>query len=898
MNVEEKNEALWHTLETEEVLAELDVDPQQGLSDSAVQDRRLKYGSNELIDRGLKSPWRILAEQFAEAMVIILMIAAVLSLFIGDLKDAVAILAIVILNAVLGFTQEYRAERAMAALKQMAAPHVKVRRAGQVLEIEAHEVVPGDIILLEAGDAVPADARLVESASLRIQEASLTGESLPIDKTTDVIKKETIPVGDRTNMLFMGTAATFGRGVAAVVETGMRTELGRIAELIQTVESEQTPLQRRMGQLGKYLAFAALVLVVVVFGLGLLQGEEPAEMFLTAIALAVAAVPEGLPAVVTIALALGAQRMLRRQALIRKLPAVETLGSVTVICSDKTGTLTENRMTVKMLDIAERTIDLEHTMRDGMPYYQSEDQLGDCGWPAQALMLSGSALCNDAVFRADAGKTGDFGTVGDPTEGALLVAAAKYGMWKENLEGLFPRISEVPFSSERKRMTTVHEIQLDAHEEEMVEVNACLKAVFTAQQGPYVAFTKGAVNSVLERSDRVWVAGEVLPLDDEWRGRIESADNRMAQNGLRVLGVGFHPIEVFDKDQDPEDLEAEVIFVGLIGMMDPPRPEVKDAVMTAGTAGIRPVMITGDHPLTAQRIAQDLQIATNGSILTGVDLATMSVNELESYVEDVSVFARVSPEHKLNIVQALQNRGHIVAMTGDGVNDAPALRRSDIGVAMGITGTDVSKEAADMVVLDDNFATIVKAIEEGRTIYDNVRKFIRYTLTSNVGEIVTMLLAPLIGMPIPLTALQILWINLVTDGLPGLALTLEPSERNTMQRKPYAPSESIFSRGMGRDIIWIGVLMGLVALGIGYWGWSNGNPAWPTMVFTTLTLIQMGNALAFRSDVDSSFQIGLASNRPLMGAVLLTLLLQLALTYFTPLQAIFGTTALTLSDGA
>jgi Ca2+-transporting ATPase len=895
MNTDDLQPVNWHTLDADKVLDELAVDPQHGLKDGDVQDRRAIYGSNELIDRGLKSPWRILGEQFTEAMVIVLMVAAVLSLFIGDLKDAVAILAIVILNAVLGFTQEYRAERAMAALKQMAAPHVKVRRAGQVLEIEARELVPGDIILLEAGDAIPADARLVETATLRTQEASLTGESLPVDKSIVAIKGETIQIGDRHNMLFMGTAVTYGRGTAVIVETGMRTELGRIAELIQTVETEQTPLQRRMAQLGKYLAFAALGLVVVVFGLGLLQGEEPAEMFLTAIALAVAAVPEGLPAVVTIALALGAQRMLRRQALIRKLPAVETLGSVTTICSDKTGTLTENRMTVKMLDIAERTIDLEQTLRDGMPIFQSEDLLGDCSWPAQALILTGGALCNDAFFRADAGSDGNYGTVGDPTEGALLVAAARYGLWKEHLEQQFPRISEVPFSSERKRMTTVHEIKLNG-QGPPVEVGACLEAVFKPRPESYVAFSKGAVNSLLEVSDRVWVAGEILPMDNDWKSRIEAADDRMAQDGLRVLGVGFHPISAFDDEQNLEKVEDQIVFVGLIGMMDPPRPEVKDAVMTARTAGIRPVMITGDHPLTAQRIAQDLLISSSGSTLTGQDLAKMSVEDLENVVEEVSVFARVSPEHKLNIVQALQNRGHIVAMTGDGVNDAPALRRSDIGVAMGITGTDVSKEAADMVVLDDNFATIVKAIEEGRTIYDNVRKFIRYTLTSNVGEIITMLVAPLIGMPIPLTALQILWINLVTDGLPGLALTLEPPERNTMQRPPYAPTESVFSRGMGRDIVWIGVLMGLVALGVGYWGWSNGNPAWPTMVFTTLTLVQMGNALAFRSNIDSSFKIGLASNRPLMGAVLLTLVLQLALMYIRPLQAIFGTTALSLSE--
>jgi Ca2+-transporting ATPase len=886
---------LWYASEAEEVLSQLDVQAKMGLTDAQVHERRARFGLNELVEKGLKSPWLILGEQFTEAMVIVLIVAAVISVVIGDFKDAIAILAIVVLNAVLGFTQEYRAERAMAALKQMAAPHVKVRRNGQVMKPESAELVPGDIILLEAGDAVPADARLIEAAALRVQEASLTGESLPVDKTTRRLDNEETPIGDRRNMLFMGTAVTYGRGTAVVVETGMRTELGRIAELIQTVEGEQTPLQRRMAQLGKSLAIAALGLVVLVFILGVLQGEDVAEMFLTAVALAVAAVPEGLPAVVTIALALGAQRMLRRKALIRKLPAVETLGSVTVICSDKTGTLTENRMTVQVLDVAGQTIDLDQTMRAGMPVYQASDMTNPLARPAQALLLAGSALCNDAVLQADVEAEGDYNTVGDPTEGALLVAAARSGLWKDALDSQFPRTAEVPFSSERKRMTTLHQVQLE-EQQAASPLDPYLQQVFTSYPTPLVAFSKGAVNSLLEVTDRVWVDGQIQPLNPEWRTRIEEADDQMARSGLRVLGVGFRPVQTIPTEDQVASMEDDLVFVGMVAMMDPPRPEVKEAVQTSRTAGIRPVMITGDHPQTALRIAQDLQISTNGDILTGQDLARMSVEELEGLVERVPVYARVSPEHKLNIVQALQNRGHIVAMTGDGVNDAPALRRSDIGVAMGITGTDVSKEASDMVILDDNFATIVKAVQEGRTIYDNIRKFIRYTMTSNVGEIVAMLFAPLIGMPIPLVAIQILWINLVTDGLPGLALTLEPSERNIMKRPPFAPTESVFSRGMGRDIIWIGLLMGLVSLGIGYWGWSNNNPAWPTMVFTTLTIIQMGNALAFRSNRDSLFKIGLSSNKPLLGAVLLTLVLQLAVTYVGPLQVIFNTQALTLTE--
>ncbi len=893
MSTETQTETMWHQLQAEEALQRLEVEAGPGLSAAEVQARRTKYGTNELVESGLKHPLRILWEQFTEAMVVVLLAAAIVSALISDLKDAVAILAIVILNGVLGFVQEYRAERAIAALRQMTAPHVKVRREGHVREIESPELVPGDIILLEAGDAVPADARLLEAANLRLQEASLTGESMPVDKKTPVLEAADVPLGDRHNMLFLGTAVTYGRGTAVVVETGMRTQLGRIAQLIQTVVSEQTPLQKRMGGLGRSLALVSLVIVAVVFGLGILRGEDAGEMFLTAVALAVAAVPEGLPAVVTIALALGAQRMLRRNALIRKLPAVETLGSVTVICSDKTGTLTENRMTVKVLDVAKHTLDLDQTMRRGMPVFHSLEAIEKVGQPAQALMLAGGALCNDAFLEPDEITEGDYRTVGDPTEGALLVAAGSYGLWKPTLEEAFPRRDEVPFSSERKRMTTLHSVPDGTSQ---TDIDPVLQSLFREIGTPYVAFAKGAVDSLIEVSDRVWVEDKTHPLTDQWRERILESNDQMAGQGLRVLGIGFKRVEEAPAEGQSEELEQDLVFIGLVGMMDPPRPEVKEAVQIAQHAGIRPVMITGDHPLTARRIAEDLDIAGEGDLITGQELARLTTKDLQEIVENVSVYARVSPEHKLNIVEALQNKGHIVAMTGDGVNDAPALRRSDIGVAMGITGTDVSKEASDMVLLDDNFATIVKAIREGRTIYDNVRKFIRYTLTSNTGEIITMLFAPFLGMPIPLTALQILWINLVTDGLPGLALSLEPSEKNTMERPPHPPNESIFARGMGQDILWNGILMGLVALGVGYWGWSAGNPAWPTMVFTTLTLTQMGNALGFRSETDSLFRIGLFSNLSMLGAVLLTFVLQMAVTYIEPLQVLFGTQALSARD--
>jgi Ca2+-transporting ATPase len=883
----------WHSLDHEQVLELQDVALESGLSEAQVQGRRDRFGTNELVERGAKDPWRILWEQFTDTMVVVLIVAAVISLLIGDWKDMIAILAIVVLNAILGFTQEYRAEQAMAALKKMASPVVKTRRDGHLREIEARALVPGDIILLEAGDAVPADARIVEAANLRAMEASLTGESTSVDKHRAALNDPSAPLADRENMVYLGTAITYGRGVAVVVETGMRTELGRIAELIQTVESEQTPLQRRMAQLGRSLAVVALIIVAVVFALGLLRGEDVGEMFLTAVALAVAAVPEGLPAVVTISLALGAQRMLKRNALIRKLPAVETLGSVTVICSDKTGTLTENRMSVQILDVADNTIKFDAATRRGVPILQAADPVTAPARTAQVLLLAGGALCNDAVLEEDEQAAGDFMTIGDPTEGALLVAAARHGLWKADLETRFPRVAEAPFSSERKRMTTFHQLDWDGAGG---EVEAHLRKVMESQGATHVSFTKGAVDSLLEITDRIWVEGKFEPLTDRWSRRIEAANDKMAREGLRVLGVAFRPLDFSPEDQETEVLEHSLTFVGMVGMMDPPRPEVKRAVETCRTAGIRPVMITGDHPLTARRIAEDLNISQNGELLTGKDLAKMSLGELEQVVEQVDVYARVSPEHKLNIVQALRSLGHIVAMTGDGVNDAPALRQSDIGVAMGITGTDVSKEAADMVILDDNFASIVSAVEEGRTIYDNVRKFVKYTMTSNAGEIYVMLFAPFLGLPLPLSALQILWINLVTDGLPGLALGVEPPEPDTMRRSPYAPDESIFARGMGRHILWVGLLMGVVSLAVGLWGWANSVSSWTTMVFTTLTLSQMGHALSIRSYKESIFRQGLFTNYALLGAVLLTLSLQMAVTYWSPLQTIFGTQALSMPE--
>jgi Ca2+-transporting ATPase len=887
----------WHTAMASEITTFLNVQPDSGLSEVEAQKRLAEYGPNELVERGTKSPLIILWEQVTNPLVLLLIFAAVVSAFLGKLDSVIAISAIVVLNALLGLAQEYRAEKAMAALKKMAAPAVRVRRGARVLDIASRELVPGDVLLLEAGNVVAADARLLESANLRVQEASLTGESQPVDKSPQALTKEDAPLGDRTNMVYMGTAVTYGRGEALVVETGMKTQLGRIAELIQSVEGEQTPLQRRMGEVGKVLIVVALVVMVLAFGVGLITGHPLQEVMLNSVAIAVAVVPEGLPAVVTIALALGAQRMLRRRALIRKLPAVETLGSVTVICSDKTGTLTENKMTVTVVDVAGRKAEIAEILDFSLPNLVSANGSTPLSASAQALMLVGNALCNDVVL--ERGDDNRWNAIGDPTEGALVIAAARFGLEKPHLDRLFPRVGEVPFSSERKRMTTAH------HLDSALTLNdgeRYLAKLLNANQMTFIAFTKGAVDSLLDVSDRVWFEGQIEPLTDDWRARIEAASNQLAQDGLRVLGLGLRQWTALpDLDEAVED---KLAFVGMVGIIDPPRAEVKQAVETCRAAGIRPVMITGDHPLTALHIAYELRIAgEHDHVLTGQDLNKLSERELETVVETVSVYARVSPEHKLSIVRALQKRGHIVAMTGDGVNDAPALKRSDIGVAMGITGTAVSKEASDMVILDDNFTTIVSAVEEGRTIYDNVRRFIKYLLASNTGELVVLLFTQLIaGMTIPLTTLQILWMNLITDGIPALALGVEQAEKGVMTRAPYVPNESIFGRGLGRHILIVGLLLGLTGLGLGYIAFShdlkaaNGAPAWNTMVFLFLTIAQMGHALGLRSHRESVFSIGLTGNKVLLGAVVTTIVLQMLAIYTPFFNTIFGTNPLTLSQ--
>jgi P-type Ca2+ transporter type 2C len=882
----------WHTCDVKDVLQELGSDITQGLSLEEAKQRLAQQGPNELIEKGCKNPWLILWEQVTATMVVVLIVAAIASAALGDYHDAFAILAIVVLFSLLGFSQEYKAEKAMAALKKLAVPTVKVKRSGQIQEVSARALVAGDLVLLETGDLVPADCRLLESVNLRIQEASLTGESEPVEKQTESLEKEDLPLGDRRNMAYMGTVISYGRGQGVVTDTGMKTELGHIASMIQSVDQGQTPLQKRLDQLGKILAVIALVIAGVIFLLGFLRGEDLKLMFMTAVSMAVAAVPEGLPAVVTISLSLGAQRMLKRHALIRKLPAVETLGSVTVICSDKTGTLTENRMTVTMIDLAGHRLDLTEPDSEHITLTLSNGLFSAEGKPAISsalgLLMVGGALCNDALLQSNGngsngpdGETNSYAIVGDPTESALVLAAARLGLEKTHLEHNFPRVSEVPFDSERKRMTTVHHLPLGP--ENLIGT-------------PYVAFTKGAVDSLLEVSSKVWVQDQAELLTDEWRERIAATNDGLAQQGIRVLGVAFRSLEGPSLNGHTVSVEQNLVFIGMVGMIDPARPEVKDAVQTCRLAGIRPVMITGDHPLTASYIAQELGISDGSRVLTGQDLERMSTEELEDLVEEVSVYARVSPEHKLKIVGALQSRGHVVAMTGDGVNDAPALTKADIGVAMGITGTDVAKEAADMVLQDDNFATIVASVEEGRTIYDNIRKFIKFSIAGNLGKILVVILAPFLGMPLPLLPLQILWLNLLTDGLLGLGLSVEPAERNTMQRPPIARDSNIFGDGIGRQIVWVGLLIGLVALAVGYEAWQTNQAHWQTLVFTTLAFLQIGQAIAVRSFRDSVFKIGLWSNKLLLGMVILVFGLQLAVVYIPLLQEIFKTVPLALEE--
>ncbi len=870
----------WYQISAETALERLG-SSREGLSDTEAAERLATYGPNELEDRGGRSSLQIFLSQFRDLFTAILIIAAVISAFLKDWVEAVVILAIIVLNAVMGYVQEKKAEEAMAALKRMAVPEVTLVRSGETVVASAPDIVPGDILVLETGNIVPADGRLIEAVNLEIEEAPLTGESVPVGKAADKVYRKELAVADRRNLVYRGTTVTRGRGVVAVTDTGMQTELGRIAEMLQAVVEERTPLQRRLDHLAKVLAIVALAIVALLFVIGILRGESVEVMLLTSVSLAVAAIPEAMPAVVTIALSLGAQRMLKRRALIRRLPAVETLGSVSVICTDKTGTLTENRMTVTVLDLANEEVAL--TGEASGPFTIKETGADDIAQGLEASLAAG-ALCNDATLTAsDDGNR----SVGDPTETALVLAAAELQIPKPDLEKLFPRVDEVPFDSTRKRMTTIHSVP-----EHLPGWVDGIATVFPA--GTVAAsFTKGAVERVTERSSSVLVAGEIEPMSEEWERRITERTEALAATGTRVLAVAARG---WDAAPVGDQAERDLVFIGLFGLMDPPRAEVSDAVATAKTAGISTVMITGDHPLTARHIATEVGIGGGDDFLIGADLDRMDDAELAVAVQHTSVFARVSPEHKLRLISAYREDGEPTAMTGDGVNDAPALKLADIGVAMGITGTDVSKEAADMVLLDDNFATIVSAVEEGRVIYDNIRKFIKYLLTCNASELAVMIIGPFLGMPIPLLPLQILWMNLVTDGLPALALGVEPAEDDVMSRSPRSASETIFGGGVVQYIGAFGSLLAALSLLVGWLAWNADDPAWRTMLFTTLIFGQLALALEVRAEKKSLLAVGLFSNRAMLAAVGIGIAAHFALIYVPVLQNIFKTVALGPKD--
>ncbi len=819
----------------------------RGLSPEEAKERLFRFGPNLLPSGKKRKLAGMIVDQFTDFMIVILLAASLVSAFIGDVKDTIAILAIVILNGIIGFVQEYRAEKAMEALKAMAASSATVIRDGKNIVIPALELVPGDKVLLEAGQITPADLRLLETRQLRMDESALTGESVPVEKITEPIAGETIALGDRKNIAYKGTIVTYGRGSGIVIATGMSTEFGKIAALLKDAGEVKTPLQKRLAKFGKRLSVAALFICGIVFATGVFRGESVLLMFMTAVSLAVAAIPEALPAVVTISLAIGARKMAQKKALVRKLPAVETLGSVTYICTDKTGTLTLNRMRV------------EKFYCDGK--LEPEPLAGEC-WQT---FLQGLALSNDAV-------TGEKGAViGDPTEVALFEAARKGGVEKRDLEKIFPRIAEIPFDSVRKCMTTFHR----------------------SPKGGFIAFTKGSPECIVGISQNIFCSSDIsTALKDE----LTKAAEKMAADGLRVMGIGMRAWNALPGTMDPETLEQNLSFLGLIGIVDPPRDEAREAVRLCKDAGIVPVMITGDHPNTAKAIALRLGIldSAEDGVMTGEELGKIGLAEFEKRVKTIRVYARVSPDQKLKIVTALQDQGEFVAMTGDGVNDAPALKRADIGVAMGVTGTDVAKEASSMILLDDNFATIVRAVQSGRRIYDNMRRFIRYAVTTNSAEVWIIFLAPFLGLPIPFLPIQILWINLLTDGLPGLALAAEPAEKNVMKRPPRLPGEGVFAHGLGLHVIWAGLLMAGLTLGSEAVLVARGVAHWQSIIFCVLCFSQLAHVLAIRSERESLFTQGLFSNKSLLAAVTVTFFLQMATVYVPFMNQIFKTHPLTL----
>nr|WP_315232829.1 cation-translocating P-type ATPase [uncultured Flavobacterium sp.] len=832
----------WHLLPLSEITQLLNTTP-SGIDDITASERLCEHGKNQIEDKKKKTILQMVLSQLSDFMILILIAAAIISGIIGDVTDTIIILAIIIINAVVGFIQEYRAEKAMEALKNMVANHARILREGKTIDLPASDIVPGDVVVLEAGNVIPADVRFFETHQIKVDESALTGESNNVEKNPEELPEGNYALGDQTNMGYKGTFVTNGRALAYVTATGMHTELGHIAKMIQTDETS-TPLQKRLAAFGKRLSVIILIICAIIFLIGWLRGESVLTMLITSISLAVAAIPEALPALVTIALAFGAKKLAKSNALIRKLPAVETLGSVTYICSDKTGTLTLNKMTVQ--EIFE-TSDTEYE-----PFFKEKN-----------ILLHAIALNND-VTKDENGKW-----LGDSTELALVQYASDKNLNRSDLELKLPRIGELPFDSKRKCMTTMHQTQ--------------------NSNGEIIVITKGAVDVLFHK------------LNDNQKSLIpefERKVNEMAEKGYRVLGYAMKTLSSLPDTSDANLIENELTLIGFVGMIDPPREEAKQAVSECKEAGIIPVMITGDHKLTAKAIAEKLGIIVTDDdlVLTGSELTALTQSEFIQIVEKVKVYARVNPEQKLRIINALQSKNHFVAMTGDGVNDAPALKNADIGIAMGINGTEVSKEASHMILLDDNFATIIIAVKHGRKIFDNILKFIKYIMTGNSGEIWAIFLAPFFGLPIPLLAIHILWINLVTDGLPGLALASEPSEANIMKRSPRNPKKNIFSNGMALHILWIGFLMGCVTIGMQAYAIYNANTHWQTMAFTVLCFSQLGHVMVIRSGRESIFKIGFFSNKPMVGALLITIVLQFMIIYMPFFNEIFKTQPLSLYE--
>ncbi len=866
------NQEKWFSKSVEEVTKDLETDVNTGLTDAKVEEKRSTYGLNEITSKGKKSIFKMILEQFQDFMIIVLIIAAVVSGIVGQTNgegftDSIIILVIVVVNAIIGVVQELKAQKSLEALKNLSAPHCKVLRDGKVQDLESKYLVPGDIVILDTGDYIPADLRLIEAVNLKTQESALTGESLPVEKMTDKIDKEDIGIGDRTNCAFSSSLVTYGRGKGIVVSTGMNTEVGKIASMLDSVDDSETPLSRRLGVLGKTLGIAALVICAVIFLVGsLVHGKDLFEMFMTAVSLAVAAIPEGLPAISTIVLSIGVQRMVKKNAIIRTLPSVETLGSATVICSDKTGTLTQNRMTVEKIFYNNELFKVEEKV------HNVDDHL--------RLLIDSMVLCNDTKLT----KEGDeYKLAGDPTETALVDLGIKLGMVKTKIDEDYPRVEEIPFDSDRKLMSTMHK-----------------------QDGKYVVYTKGGVDELLAKSTKIYLDNQETTLTKEHIKYIKQVNEDMAKSALRVLAMAYNKVDELPEHKDINTLENNLVFIGMVGMIDPARPEAKEAVAKCKTAGIKPVMITGDHKVTAMAIAKDIGILENESeAISGSELEQMSQEELEKNVKNYSVYARVSPEHKVRIVKAWQSHGEVVAMTGDGVNDAPALKTADIGAAMGIVGTDVAKEAADVVLTDDNFATIVSAVEEGRRIYDNILKAVQYLLSSNVGEIIVLFIATLFGwLAEPLLPIHILWINLVTDSLPALALSVDPAEKNIMNRKARK-DKAIFSKGMIWRVIYQGIMVGGLTLlafaaGCGFNFATLENPevamTAQTMAFAVLGMSELVHALNVRSKNESIFKIGIGTNKMLLLAGFVSLLLMIVVLCVPGLQGIFKVAALSTTN--